>query len=853
MATANPAHHRIRVVLMSATFDYRRYCNFFAGVPGCQTIETINLETVQSFDAWYTQITTNYLEETLKMLIADQHKELAATMRHDPNLDLTFDQGKTLSPQILVLIRALVAHLDKEEPVNAPFLIFAPTYRYLEQIFNSLSFVQCSSGGDFALSVLHSAVDLQDCLRTMESTSPFHTPRRRVLLASAIADSSVTIPGVTCVIDLCRALEVRWSLESKQYIPKTVWASHSVCDQRKGRTGRTCPGRVFRLLPQAFYITKLPKWEIPQLTLSSCHKEVLALCCANNVWSTNPIKLLHECLDVPDLDVMNDAIRYLTEIKACQREGPATRKSGARLVPTTYGLLLDAIPLNVGDSKVVLAGAQLGLLHETLVLRAIINQKPNPIMHYFGDPETNQGVMEKFYLDVDAKDINSQALANLSAYMFWDAEWNRKIRAAEAKLTYVKCTDATYSDGLISPRDIWTWTPETEEEHVKWCKTYHINPTAVHHVADVVDATLNVLFLAKFEPSFLKANPTTPTWRQDTTHPQQQDMFCRVYKAGAPQLCKALLALCNGKNSAAATLIAQIGNINSLPSVRAAISSSVRLPLACIHHLMGNCKFGARCKHSHSSNARKPPCRFHPSGLCTKGSSCLYSHEDDDDTEHGSEDSRVVVDHLEPLVPVIESLSLPEGPLGWFHDNCEHLLLLGEGNFSFTNALVKMHMSPSLCSTKSPEDSRQCVQIPLFGVDATKLHLDPRVIAACDKIFAFAWNFPFADIDNELGVHEALILDTFLSLSILLDEAFKQFGTSSLHLALTLQGDQLSRWSVLRSASRTNWRLKAWSPFETEEFFDYAPCRNSGATFEAREARFYVFSYQAVDPFQRTH
>ena len=78
---------------------------------------------------------------------------------------------------------------------------------------------------------------------------------RKIILASAIADSSVTIPNVSVVIDLCRALEVSWNYEKKRHIPKTVWASHSICDQRKGRTGRTCSGKVFRLVQQSFYLT----------------------------------------------------------------------------------------------------------------------------------------------------------------------------------------------------------------------------------------------------------------------------------------------------------------------------------------------------------------------------------------------------------------------------------------------------------------------------------------------------------------------------------------------------------------------------------------------------------------------
>jgi len=51
-------------------------------------------------------------------------------------------------------------------------------------------------------------VDVEDCLKSMEFGSTFTGRKRKVLLASAIADSSITIPNVTCVIDTCRALEV---------------------------------------------------------------------------------------------------------------------------------------------------------------------------------------------------------------------------------------------------------------------------------------------------------------------------------------------------------------------------------------------------------------------------------------------------------------------------------------------------------------------------------------------------------------------------------------------------------------------------------------------------------------------
>ena len=48
----------IRLVLMSATFNHKRYKEYFQGVPGCDIIETITLETAQSFTAWHEQVTT---------------------------------------------------------------------------------------------------------------------------------------------------------------------------------------------------------------------------------------------------------------------------------------------------------------------------------------------------------------------------------------------------------------------------------------------------------------------------------------------------------------------------------------------------------------------------------------------------------------------------------------------------------------------------------------------------------------------------------------------------------------------------------------------------------------------------
>jgi hypothetical protein len=460
---------------------------------------------------------------------------------------------------------------------------------------------------------------MEDCLRSMMPRSDAsllngttgegvqvngHAHRgrhpRRVLLASAIAESSVTVPGVTCVIDMCRSLEVRWHNDSKSYTPKTVWSSRSICGQRRGRTGRTCAGRVFRLLPRQFYHRELDEWDVPQLTISSCHNEVLALTTAKTKSINARALLLHSagrdggscCLDPLEAGVVEDAVEHLKELGACDEEeseqksnflSSSRRKTSNNnlpppLVPTTYGLLLAALPLAVRDSSVVLAGAQVGLLYEAMALRAICNHKPNPIVHYFGERERNNYTLLSYYPDYDDSDPISAHLANLAAYMYWDAEWN-SMRAVQAKASFVeKCQrehllqqqlqDASH----VASWNVWKWTEQLEEEHILWCREHEINPTAVRSISEVLENTIHVFYKAQFEPEWLNCNNPTPIWKLRSDwrgHASYGDrgMFQRVYSR--PELvCDALGALCNNKTSVATTIAHKLLGVPMAPFSR---------------------------------------------------------------------------------------------------------------------------------------------------------------------------------------------------------------------------------------------------------------------------------------------
>lgn len=574
--------------------------------------------------------------------------------------------------------------------------------------------------------------------------------------------------------------------------------------------------------------------------MSSCHNEVLAILCADS-HHPNLLKFFSNCLDPPPKRVVQDALLYLQEIGACSK--PST---SSRLEPTIYGKLMASVPVSVAEARIILEGARLGLMHEIIGLMAIYLHKPSPIVHHFGDTATNEGYLEEFFPGSNPLHATSTALANLSAYMYWDYHWHRG-HCDDTIEAYRRRVAA----GVIPDPEtdtLWHWTEEMEEDHASWCRKNDINPTSVRSITETIESTMNVMFLNRFEFDFLKCTDLTPLWKRPedwTGLPlKSRDMFARVY---GPEkslfLCQALRTLCESKSALKA--LSDTHRYHDLPEPETVTRFKESPPMACIHYLVGQCKYGVACRNSHSPFARRPRCRFHQNGGCAKGAACIYSHDDSD-----GEDELYTLAVLQqvsggptpmsstPLVPQIETLSLPEGVFAWFKAHARHLFMLGEGQYAFSQALAKSGMPPRFTSNLNENFELIAGSTTYTKVDATMLHADERIVQAVGNkgITSFAWNFPFVGSAEEIAsVQESLILSTLQSLVLLQRQAQK-----SLSLALTLQGDQFSRWNVLRSVWRTNWRLEGWHSFDDTVFPGYRPSRANGVQFPCDHPSFYL-------------
>ncbi|RDI68184.1 ATP-dependent helicase HrpB [Nocardia pseudobrasiliensis] len=105
--------------------------------------------------------------------------------------------------------------------------------------------------------------------------------RRRVVLSTAVAESSLTVPGVRAVVDSGLARVPRTDHRRGLSGLATVRVSAAVADQRAGRAGREAPGRVWRCWPENEHAT-LPAYPEPEIRTADLTRLTLELAC----WGT---------------------------------------------------------------------------------------------------------------------------------------------------------------------------------------------------------------------------------------------------------------------------------------------------------------------------------------------------------------------------------------------------------------------------------------------------------------------------------------------------------------------------------------------------------------------------------------
>ncbi|MFF1713787.1 ATP-dependent helicase HrpB [Streptomyces sp. NPDC058268] len=167
---------------------------------------------------------------------------------------------------------------------------------------------------------------------------------RRVVLATSVAESSLTVPGVRVVVDSGLAREPRVDHARGLSALATVRASQASGRQRAGRAGREAPGAVYRCWAEA-EDARLPRFPAPEIKLADLAAFALQAAC----WGDPDASGL-ALLDPPPGGAMAAARAVLTAVGAVSPESGRVTDRGARMAraglhPRLARALLDAVPL----------------------------------------------------------------------------------------------------------------------------------------------------------------------------------------------------------------------------------------------------------------------------------------------------------------------------------------------------------------------------------------------------------------------------------------------------------------------------------------------------------------------------
>jgi ATP-dependent RNA helicase HrpB len=209
---------------------------------------------------------------------------------------------------------------------------------------------------DVEIAPLYGALDPRDQDRAIE---PAPEGRRKVVLATSIAETSLTIQGVRVVVDAGLARVPRYDPASGLTRLATVRVSRAAADQRRGRAGRTEPGACYRLWDEA-ETRALPAYGDPEIL--DADLSGLALDLAR--WGARDAAGL-AFLDPPPAAAFAEARALLQRLEALDHEG----------VLTAHGRALANTPLAPRLAHMILKAAETGQASRAARIAALVTER----------------------------------------------------------------------------------------------------------------------------------------------------------------------------------------------------------------------------------------------------------------------------------------------------------------------------------------------------------------------------------------------------------------------------------------------------------------------------------------------
>jgi HrpA-like RNA helicase len=340
-----------KVVVMSATLEAEAFQEYFQELlPPRFKTPTIALG-VRRFP-----VTFRYLNDILPKF--SRSAEMKALQKHSQLLSKEKDPSRLIRETWKHFVNVLPMLIESDiAPIDAATLIFVPGMSELEELWSVLLAKEprkekCSIVG------MHSLFDQAALDEVFE---PIEPGSKRIILATNIAESSVTLPEVACVIDLGLEKRMLYDYRRDATVLSLCFASRDAKMQRAGRTGRTRAGIVLRLCLKE-QEDLLPLTAPPEMEHSPPSMILLEAIAHCATWGSG-IEVATSLPSPLSEEVCERAMRQL-------RDRHAVIAVGEKWQLSSLGEIGAHLPIPLDDAILLLVASQLNLLWEGLILAA---------------------------------------------------------------------------------------------------------------------------------------------------------------------------------------------------------------------------------------------------------------------------------------------------------------------------------------------------------------------------------------------------------------------------------------------------------------------------------------------------
>ncbi|GMI87912.1 hypothetical protein like AT1G58060 [Hibiscus trionum] len=320
------------------------------------------------------------------------------------------------------LLEDLVCHVDETCDKGA-ILIFLPGVVEIHTLLDRLAATYRFAGpsSDWLLP-LHSSI------ASDEQKKVFLNPPdgiRKIIVATNIAETSITIDDVVYVIDCGKHKENRYNPQKKLSSMVEDWISRANAKQRRGRAGRVKPGICFCLYTRHRFEKLMRPYQVPEML----RMPLVELCLQIKLLNLGQMKpFLSKALEPPKEEAMNSAISLLYEVGAVEGDEELT----------PLGHHLAKLPVDVLIGKMLLYGGIFGCLSPILSISAFLSYK-SPFLY----PKDEKQNVERAKLALlsdkldESSDLNdaerqSDHLLMMVAYRKWEKIFREKgVKAAQ--------------------------------------------------------------------------------------------------------------------------------------------------------------------------------------------------------------------------------------------------------------------------------------------------------------------------------------------------------------------------------------------------------------------------------------